>query len=129
MMRWLAGVCFSLAACQPAPVGVQNVELQRDSTPQCASQCAQIGLPLDSVVIMANNVGCVCRAVQPPAPGTAVPPAPEAGAAPGASASVGGMAAIMIAQEAERRRRSADDDASRRRRQQNSAPKPYRPKY
>jgi hypothetical protein len=85
---------LALVACQPAPVGVRDVEVPRDSGPQCASLCAHIGLPLDSVVIMANNVGCVCRNAAPtPAPSTT---------APGASASAGGMAAIMIAEEAAR---------------------------
>ena len=111
MTRVLACLVLSLAACQPAPVGVRDVELPRDSTPQCGALCAQIGLPLDSVVIMANNVGCVCRAVPPPA----------STAPPGASASAGGMAAIMIAQEAARQQQAAQQQQQ----QRNS----YKPKY
>jgi hypothetical protein len=103
MKRSLLSLVVGLAACQ-APVGVRNVEVPRDSAPQCASLCSGIGLPLDSVVIMANNVGCVCRAAPPP------PSATPSTAAPG-SASAGGMAAVMMAeeeqQEAERSRRSA----------------------
>ena len=94
MRSFFACMLLSLSACQPAPVGVRDVEVPKDATPQCAGLCSQIGLPLDSVVIMANNVGCVCRA--------AVPAAPPAATTPGASASAGGMAAIMIAEEAAR---------------------------
>src|SRR5687767_9978032 len=92
---------FVVAGCQPAPVGVRNAEVQRDSTAQCAGLCSSIGLPLDSVVIMADNVGCVCRAVPPGPPATTEP-----STAPAAS-SAGGMAAIMIAQEAARRSAAA----------------------
>ncbi len=95
MSRTLVVLLVSLAACQPAPVGVRNVELQPDSTPQCAQLCAQIGLPLDSVVIMANRVGCVCRA----APSSSAPPG--APGAPGASAA-GGMAGVLLDEEAAR---------------------------
>ncbi|HEY5949731.1 MAG TPA: hypothetical protein VIV40_29755 [Kofleriaceae bacterium] len=91
MKRLCLLMLLATAACQPAPVGVRDVEVPRDATPQCGSLCAGIGLPLDSVVIMANNVGCVCRASAPPAT-----------TAPAASASAGGMAAIMIADEAAR---------------------------
>lgn len=112
MTRLLACLFLAAEACQPAPVGVRDVGLPSDATPQCASLCTQIGLPLDSVVIMANNVGCVCRAAVPaPAPATA----PAAGTAPGASASAGGMAAIMIAEEAARQHAARKAAASSRR--------------
>ena len=94
MKRFFAWMLFA-AACQPAPVGVRGVDVSSDSTQQCVSLCNQIGLPLDSVVIMANNLGCVCRAATP----AAAPAQPPAAAPPGASASAGGMAAIMIAEE------------------------------
>lgn len=106
MKRSWISLVFGLAACQ-APVGVRNVEVPHDSAPQCANLCSGIGLPLDSVVIMANNVGCVCRAVPPPS-------APPTTTAPGASASAGGMAAVMMAEEeeeAERSRRSSAQSA------------------
>lgn len=81
------------AACETAMVGKgARVELPRDSTPQCGELCAQIGLPLDSVVIIANNVGCVCRAPVP---------AP-AGSPPGAAASAGATAMIMLAAQTNR---------------------------
>lgn len=105
MNRFFAFAFVLVAACQPAPVGVQNAEIPRDSTAQCASQCAYIGLGLDSVVIMAGNLGCVCRAP------VAVPPSAAPSSAPSASGSAGGVTAIMIAQqqaaEAARRRNAA----------------------
>ena len=106
MTRVLMGLLVSLSACA-APVGVRNATLPNDSAPRCAELCSQIGLPLDSVVIMAENVGCVCRAA--PSPSTAPP---------GASASAGGMAAVMLAEEAARRRAAQQQ-------QRNT----YRPKY
>ena len=105
MTRFSLSMVLWLAACQPAPVGVRDVEVPKDATPQCASLCTQIGLPLDSVVIMANNVGCVCRA------GTPAPPASTA--PPGAPASAGGMAAIMIADEAARQAAARNAAASK----------------
>ena len=91
-MRFLVLVAFVvsvLGACH-APVGVKNRSIASDSTQQCVDQCGQIGLALDSVVIMAESIGCVCR----PA---ATPAAPTAG---GTGAAAGGVAAIMLQQEA-----------------------------
>ncbi len=111
MMRVLGcTLVILLAGCPVAPVGVGRAEVPRDSAPQCGSLCESIGLPLDSVVIMADNVGCVCRAT---------PPATTA--APGASASAGGMAAIMLAQQAARQQAAQQQQQQ----QQNS----YKPKY
>lgn len=87
---------LGIGACQ-APVGVQNVELPPDSAAQCAAQCHSIQLALDSVVVMANNVGCVCR-----------PPVPPAGSTTAAgTSSAGGMTAILIAREEARRQEAA----------------------
>lgn len=73
-----------VAAGCAAPVGLRNASLPRDAAGTCASHCQEIGLVLTSVVVMADNVGCVCSAAsQPSAPG----------AAPG------GMAAIMMMQQ------------------------------
>jgi hypothetical protein len=78
---------LGLGACQAA-VGTGGMySVPKDASSTCAMRCTEIGLPLDSVVIMANNVGCVCRARSATA---------EAGPS-GASA---GMAAILV-QEAE----------------------------
>jgi hypothetical protein len=97
----LAGV----AGC-PAPVG-SRAPVPSDSTAQCREYCQNIGLPLESVVIMASNVGCVCDA-RPPMPMAPMPPGPPSGAPPappptsstGASSTAGGMAAVMM-EEAE----------------------------
>lgn len=87
-MRQIVLLVSFLAACA-TPVGVRNTEVPRDAAPQCANICQSMGLPLDSVVVMADNVGCVCRAAQPQ------------GMAPGAvGASSGGMAAVLMAQAA-----------------------------
>ncbi|HMG20602.1 MAG TPA: hypothetical protein VK607_04765 [Kofleriaceae bacterium] len=56
----------------------------KDAASTCSSHCSEIGLGLNSVVIMANNVGCVCS--------------PAAGA-PGGGVSGGGMAALLMAEE------------------------------
>jgi hypothetical protein len=85
------------AGC-PAPVG-SRAPVPSDSTAQCREYCQNIGLPLESVVIMASNVGCVCDARPPMA--APVPAGPPATSATGASSTAGGMAAVMMEQEAE----------------------------
>ena len=81
-----------LAAC-PAPVG-SRAPVDSDSAAQCRQHCVHIGLPLESVVIMASNVGCVCDARPPMAP-------PPATSSAGAPSSAGGMAAVMMQEEEE----------------------------
>ena len=66
----------------------------KDARPTCESHCNEIGLSLNSVVIMANNVGCVCS----PAPG-----APGAGGA----VSGGGMAALLMEEQQRESSRAA----------------------
>jgi hypothetical protein len=75
---------FSGAGC--ATVGA--VLVPKTSAATCSTQCHDIGLTLDSVVIMAANVGCVCAA------------APAAGSRAPGSAAGGGMAAILMQQAA-----------------------------
>jgi hypothetical protein len=71
-----------------AHVGVGGMAtLPSDAASNCAAQCKTIGLPLDSVVIMANNVGCVCR--NPVGPTTG-----KEGA--GQAAASAGMAALLV---------------------------------
>ena len=60
----------------------------KDAATTCSAHCNEIGLGLSSVVIMANNVGCVC---------SAAPGAPAGGAVSG-----GGMAALMMAEQQRR---------------------------
>jgi hypothetical protein len=96
-MRFLLCVAFVVGCHTPAAVGVTSsrITVEPDSAARCSSMCSSVGMTLDSLVIMVNNVGCVCRAA-PPAGATP----PSAGAAAGASASAGGMAAVMIADQA-----------------------------
>jgi hypothetical protein len=106
MMRLALVLLFaSLAAACKAPVGVNNLSVAPDSGPRCAALCGDIGMPLDSVVIMADNVGCVCRAAIP-APQSAPPPAaevPPAATPVTGAASAGGMAAILIQRQKQKR--------------------------
>src|SRR4051812_39243714 len=95
-MRKLLVLCLVLGsfAC-PATVGTYGaIYVPRDAAVTCSAHCASIGLPLGSVVIMANSVGCVCNAAPPLAgsPPGALPTADNAQAA----ASAGGMAALML---------------------------------
>ena len=88
MRAIVAVLLLSLVGCPSAPVGVKDPSrLEPSSAQQCSALCGQIGLTLDSVVIMAENVGCVCSVAKPPAPGT--PATARAGGS-------GGMAAILI---------------------------------
>jgi hypothetical protein len=91
-------VAFLLAAAAgcPAPVG-SRAPVPSDSTAQCREYCQNIGLPLESLVIMASNVGCVCDARPPMAPMAPMP----ATSSTAASSTAGGMAAVMMEQEAE----------------------------
>jgi len=96
MKTMMIAALLLLAACTtPARVGVgRAVEVPRDSATQCSSMCESIGLALDSVVVMASNVGCVCRKAAGASPAT-----PASSGAPGAT---GGMAAILL--QAERKK-------------------------
>jgi hypothetical protein len=67
-----------------ATVGTSGaIYVPRDAAATCAAHCHEVGLALSSVVIMANNVGCVCSAA--------------ATADNGAAA--GGLAALMMQQQ------------------------------
>jgi hypothetical protein len=86
-----------------AHVGVGGLaSLPSDSASNCAAQCKTIGLPLESVVIMANQVGCVCRTTSG-APGSAAPNAGKEPTSQGASAA--GMAAILVLQDQQQTQR------------------------
>ena len=77
-MRMFLCVTFALvvsAACRQAPVGVKATAIPSTSAQTCASQCEQVGLSLDSLVIMAGRIGCVCRAAAAPVEPTAGGPA------------------------------------------------------
>lgn len=86
-------VALALPACM-ANVG-SKLEVPKDAATTCTTYCHDLGLPLDSVVIMASEVGCVCKA--------------RDGAAPTASGSGagGGMAAMIVARRAQEQQRQA----------------------
>lgn len=86
-MKSLVCLLALVAAGCAAPVGLRNASLPKDAAGTCASHCQEIGLVLSSVVIMAENVGCVCSTT-------------SQSSAPGAAA--GGMAAIMMVQQSRR---------------------------
>ncbi len=86
----------SFVACS-APVGRGGLHLPKDAPATCAEQCESLGMGLDSVVIMAGNVGCVCRAQKSVA----------AGAPNGSGAA--GMAALLV----QARSRSQQPSASK----------------
>ena len=101
-LGFLAILLGGLAAC-PAPVG-SRAPVDSDSAAQCRQYCVHIGLPLESVVIMASNVGCVCDARPPmaaPAGPPSAPPPPPPTSTTGASSTAGGMAAVMMQEEEE----------------------------
>jgi hypothetical protein len=105
-----------LAACK-TPVGVHNLSVAPNSGPRCADLCGQIGMPLDSVVIMADNVGCVCRAAIPgPPPPTDAPgeTTPQAAAPVAGAATAGGMTAILIQQQRQQQQRRSHQHHHRR---------------
>lgn len=113
----------AVTGCARAPVGVtSNTSVPSDSANICAGHCESIGLQLSSVVVMANNVGCVCAAnyappapfAPPPGPPSQQSPAVSPGGAPvappaaapasgsqaqAAAAAAGGMAAILMQEE------------------------------
>jgi hypothetical protein len=73
-----------LAACE-AHVGTAGlVTVPKNSATTCAGFCSEMGLKLSSVVVMANNVGCVC------APTTTARSDDAGGAA------VAGMATLLL---------------------------------
>jgi hypothetical protein len=87
-----AVVTLLVAACS-ATVGTGGiVSVPSDSQDTCKTDCSDIGMTLASVVIMANQVGCVCN----PKGGTTSHD--QAAAAAG-----GGMAAVLAEEEAQRR--------------------------
>jgi hypothetical protein len=90
---WLLALCGAGCAASVGTSG--STYVPKDAAGTCASHCNEIGLTLSSVVIMASTVGCVCSAAS----------APGAPGAPGAAA--GGMAALIMAEEARRQQSSS----------------------
>ncbi|HEV7556028.1 MAG TPA: hypothetical protein VGO00_11260 [Kofleriaceae bacterium] len=87
-----------VAGCAATVGTTGSFYVPKDAAATCASHCNTVGLALDSVVIMANNVGCVCSASAPapaPAPGPGPAPAP-ASSVRASTAGAAGMAALMM---------------------------------
>lgn len=106
MKRTLIAVFLLVAACTtPAKVGVgRAIEVPQDSAARCSAMCESIGLTLDSVVVMASNVGCVCRKAAEANPSTPT--------VSGVAGATGGMAAILLQAE----RKTQEEEQQRRRR-------------
>jgi hypothetical protein len=97
-----------LAACTPtANVGSGEATIPRDSASRCGGICQSIGLGLESVVVMADTVGCVCRAA------VAAP-----GSTSGASSAAGGTAAVMFQRAAAASAAAAQQQQQRQQQQQ-----------
>jgi hypothetical protein len=84
-----------------AAVGTAGMtSVPRDAASTCATHCSSIGMSLDSVVIMANNVGCVCRGGR------------SAAASDGAT-TAGGMAALIVAEQQRQQQQQQTQSSSR----------------
>jgi hypothetical protein len=75
-----------LLGCGPKPASNRST-IPRDNVTQCVSLCGSAGLELQSLVIVANQTGCVCS-----------PPNVQSSAGSAAAAS-GGAVAVLIAQQ------------------------------
>jgi hypothetical protein len=98
----LAIMVMGVVACA-ANVGTSGaIYVPKDSAATCSGYCNEIGLQMSSVVIMANNVGCVCSPALPPpgtAPGAETTPAAQTPATAASTAAAAGMAALVVAEE------------------------------
>lgn len=74
---------FALSACTAAVGTASIVSVPKDARGQCDAMCKQLGMPLQSVVVMASNVGCVC----------------SVNAEQSAGAAAGGMATIVLQEQ------------------------------
>jgi hypothetical protein len=94
MKKWqLLGIGLMLGmwtGCAAIVGTSSGVYVPKDSGARCVAQCQNTGMVLSSMVVMANNVGCVCAPVS--APATACSPAATSGAA-------GGLAALMMQEQ------------------------------
>jgi hypothetical protein len=56
----LLAVLATLASACVAGVGSPMASIPFDAAGRCAEYCSKMGFGLGAVVVMANNVGCVC---------------------------------------------------------------------
>ena len=103
MKKWQAiriglGMALSVWTGCAATVGTHGgIYVPKDAAAQCVDQCRNAGMLLNSMVVMANTVGCVCSPANAPA------------TACNAAGAAGGVAAIM---EEEQQHHSAAAHAS-----------------
>jgi hypothetical protein len=83
-----------LASGCAATVGTgTGIYVPSDAANTCRAQCQSIDLGLGAVVVIANNVGCVCQ------------PRGTQAAQSGSVAVAGGMAAVMQIQQAQQQQK------------------------
>lgn len=88
-----------LSACATMPAVSPGVQIDPDTRPACAANCAKMGLELAAVVLVRNSAGCVCTV-----PGAK----PSSGAgAPEAGASVAVAGGVLIADEDDQQSQAA----------------------
>lgn len=80
-------VALLLTSCM-AGVGAGPWGVPFDAPQKCSEYCTKMGLGLGAIVVMANNVGCVCT-----------PNGRAASAEMQGGAAAGGMAALMLQQQ------------------------------
>ncbi len=105
------------AACTPRPATVgahSTTPVPTDAAQVCARHCSSMSLSLSAVVLMADNVGCVCAVDAPPPPPPAAttdtgptPVARPVARAPRASAAAGGMAVLLLEAAAQQQQQSS----------------------
>ena len=85
-----------------AAVGTAGMtSVPKDAASTCATHCASIGMSLDSVVIMANNVGCVCRGGK------------SAGGRDDGATTAGGMAALIVEEQQQQQQQQQQKTSGR----------------
>lgn len=82
----LCFLAFTAAGCS-AHVG-STAAIPDNANGTCEEQCAEVGMHLGAMVVMANNVGCVCE--------------PGDSGKTSRAAALGGMATIAILEEQQR---------------------------
>jgi len=89
---------MTLGGCQVQPPVNPSLEVPTDGAQVCANHCQTMGLQLASVVLMGNQMGCVCAPASQVGPGLSV--ATDSGAA---GVAAGALIARQQAEEDQRR--------------------------
>ena len=85
-------VAILMLGCGPTAASNRST-IPRDNVTQCVSLCESAGLVLQSLVIVANQTGCVCS------------PLNAQSNAGGAAAASGGAVAVLMAQQQQQQQR------------------------